>query len=75
MEKGNFPLVTKIFRILDGELVLDQKLGLRKRLEVKWPAVYRCKPLKLWLTKTRPKLVRTIVKWLTIWQAPHGISS
>ena len=75
MEKGNFPLVTKIFRILNGEPVLDKKLGLRKRLEVKRPVVYRCKPLKLWLAETRPKLIGAIVKWLTIWQTKHGASS
>lgn len=75
MEKGKFPLVAQIFSILDGEPVLDKKLRLGKRAKVKRPAIYRRKPLKFWLAEARPKLIRAIVKWLTIRQAKHGFSS
>lgn len=75
MEKGKFPLVAQIFSVLDGEPVLDKKLRFVERAEIMRLAVNRAEPLKFWLTEARPKLIRAIVKWLTIRQAKHCISS
>jgi hypothetical protein len=63
--------IAQILGVFDGELVLDKQLRFVQALEIARLAVYRCKPLKFWPTKTWPKLIGTIVKWLAFRQTEH----